>query len=53
MMFFKVKVLQNSKYNVFRSKERTNKVPPNIFGGFEVRKKGTIDVFTSKGRHER
>ena len=42
MMIFKVKLLQKSKNNVFRSNERTKKVLPNIFGGFEVRKKARL-----------
>ena len=34
-----VKMPQNSRNNVFRGKQTTNKVPSNIFRGFELRTK--------------
>ena len=38
-MQLQVKMPQNSRNNVFRSKQTTSSVPPNIFKGFEVRAK--------------
>ena len=39
LMQLQVKMLQNSRNNVFRSKQTTNNLPPNIFRCFEVRAK--------------
>ena len=35
-MELQVKIPENSRYNFFTNKETTNKVPSNIFVGFEV-----------------
>ena len=38
----------NSRNNVFKRKQRRNKVPPKIFRGFEVRKKTRLMVWKQK-----
>ena len=44
---------KNRRKNVLRSKKQKNKVLFNIFRGFEVTRKGTIDVVTAKREHEK
>ena len=39
LMGLQTKMPQNNQNNVFRSKQTTNKVPPIIFRGFQVRKR--------------
>ena len=39
LMQLQLKLKKNSRNNVFGVKETTNKVPRNIFRGFQVRKK--------------
>ena len=48
-MQLQVKLQKDSRNNVLRSKQTSNSVLRNIFRGFKVRKKGTVNVLNPKG----
>ena len=52
-MQLQVKHQKTAEITYLKGTKRTNKVLPNIFRGFQVKKKGIIDILKTIGQHEK